>query len=232
MNIIELKNLRYRWKKEQALTVDISKLTVKKGEKLFIQGASGSGKSTFLSLITGINKPLQGGYLNVAGHELTKLNAIERDTFRANKIGYIFQQFNLIPYLSVIENVLLPCQFSTERRAVVGKNGQAKAVQLLINLGLDEQKLNKSVLELSIGQQQRVAAARALIGNPALIVADEPSSALDKESCHLFLKLLMQECTEAGSTLLFVSHDETLKPFFDTHMNINTVTEANNAKCV
>jgi putative ABC transport system ATP-binding protein len=229
MNIIELENLRYRWQKNQALTVDIAKLTVKKGEKLFIQGASGSGKSTFLSLLTGINKPLAGGFLKVAGQDLSKLNAIERDTFRANKIGYIFQQFNLIPYLSVIENVLLPCQFSIERRAAVGNNAQLKAAQLLSKLGLDEQQLNTSVLELSIGQQQRVAAARALIGSPALIVADEPSSALDKESCHLFLKLLMQECTKAQSTLLFVSHDETLKPFFDTHININTLARVDRA---
>jgi putative ABC transport system ATP-binding protein len=229
MNIIELENLRYRWQKNQSLTVDIAQLTVKKGEKLFIQGASGSGKSTFLSLLTGINTPLAGGFLKVAGQDLNKLNAIERDTFRANKIGYIFQQFNLIPYLSVIENVLLPCQFSIERRVAVGNNAQLKAAQLLSKLGLDEKQLNTSVLELSIGQQQRVAAARALIGSPALIVADEPSSALDKESCHLFLKLLMQECTKAQSTLLFVSHDETLKPFFDKHININTLARVDHA---
>ena len=226
MNIIEIQNLAYRWPRDTELTIDIERFDLKQGEKLFIHGASGSGKSTFLSLLSGINSPLPGSSLKVLNQELTQCSAARRDRFRADNIGYIFQQFNLIPYLSVIENVLLPCHFSPQRRAKVGGSPSEKAAQLLEKLHLNKRFFNVPVTELSIGQQQRVAAARALIGAPSLIIADEPSSALDKVNCQAFIELLLSECAHSGSSLVFVSHDESLQGLFDSQVCLSDLNKA------
>jgi len=142
-------------------------------------------------------------------------------------IGYIFQLFNLLPYLSIEENVLLPLSFSNSRAKKVGKtkNDQIKdAERLLKSLDMDEQLAKKKpVTELSVGQQQRVAVARALIGNPELIIADEPTSALDSDLRHSFLELLFSECKKAGSTLLFVSHDSSLGNFFNRKISMEEI---------
>ncbi|MGN7611717.1 ABC transporter ATP-binding protein [Magnetococcales bacterium HHB-1] len=208
-------------------------MNVIKGEQLFIKGASGSGKSTLLSLLGGVNI-CQSGTIKILDRELNAMRAAERDRFRADHIGFIFQMFNLLPYLSPIENVLLPCQFSLKRRQKALRDSQTlehAARKILKKLALhDEIQHKTSVTELSVGQQQRVAVARALMGAPELLIADEPTSALDWDRREIFLTLLEQECREQESTLIFVSHDASLAPLFDRTIvldEINHTTSQN-----
>lgn len=216
--IISIRDLSFCWSTEDAFKLQIDALSVSAGERLFIQGASGCGKSTLLSLLTGIVLP-QSGSVEVLGHALQKKTALERDHFRADHIGYIFQQFNLVPYLSVLENVSLPCFFSERKRSRAIKDAGsvvAEAERLLEQLGMGGAAcLKKAVGELSVGQQQRVAAARALMGSPELIIADEPTSALDSDNRENFIQLLFEECTREKASLVFVSHDRSLSGLFD-----------------
>lgn len=223
--VIELEQVQFQWPNNPQLTLDIETLTVAVGEHLFIKGPSGCGKSTLLSLLTGIHVANQGK-VTLLGHELTQLKARERDRFRADHIGYIFQQFNLLPYLSVIENVTLPCQFSARRRKTIAGDLSSRAIELLSQLRLPESLLHKPVIELSIGQQQRVAAARALIGEPALLIADEPTSALDYDNRTAFIELLLEEANRVGSTLVFVSHDPTLEKLFNRSVYLPSLNRA------
>lgn len=223
--IIKLENVRYTWPGNDSPTLDIPHLEIRQGEHLFIKGPSGCGKSTLLSLLTGINTTSQGN-IEVLGRDLAKLSGSLRDKFRADHIGYIFQQFNLLPYLSVIENVTLPCQFSKQRKGQVCGDLQQNAEQLLDKLHLDQSLRNKAVVELSIGQQQRVAAARALIGNPEIIIADEPTSSLDYDNRTAFIELLLDQVNQANSTLLFVSHDPTLEPLFDRSLDLRELNQS------
>ena len=210
---IDLEAIEYAWQRGRPV-LDVPRFTVAAGERLFLTGPSGSGKSTLLGLIGGVLAPGRGR-VSILGTDLAALGGARRDAFRAAHVGFIFQMFNLLPYLSVLENVVLPARFSRERRARSGEP-RREATRLLAALGLDDAELlGRGVTELSIGQQQRVAAARALLGRPALIVADEPTSSLDWATRQSFLTLLMQECRAAGSTLLFVSHDLTLGAQFD-----------------
>lgn len=185
---------------------------------MFLAGPSGSGKSTLLALIAGIHRTTEG-QIAVLGADLTSLSSSARDRLRADQLGVIFQMFNLLPYLSVLENVTLPCRFSAARRArAIAATGSvaAEARRLLAHLGMDEPGLaGRPAAELSVGQQQRVAAARALIGGPDLIIADEPTSALDTDRRLDFIDLLCRECASLGAALLFVSHDRTLAGHFD-----------------
>jgi putative ABC transport system ATP-binding protein len=216
--IIRLARLRFAWPRQQVPLLDIASLDVARGERLFMRGASGSGKSTLLGLIAGVIAP-QSGLIEVLGRSLDTISAAARDRFRADHFGIIFQQFNLIPYLSVIENVTLPCQFSeTRRRKAISRSGNIddEALRLLEHLDMAESAVvHKPVTELSVGQQQRVAAARALIGSPEILIADEPTSSMDADRRSAFIELLFRECEEAGSTLLFVSHDQALQEPFD-----------------
>ncbi|MFN0039058.1 MAG: ABC transporter ATP-binding protein [Burkholderiales bacterium] len=215
MAAITLRDIKFRWQAGQALTLDIDRLEVAQGERLFLYGPSGSGKSTLLNLLAGIVEPEQGEVLCV-GHELGGLSNRALDRYRADHVGMIFQQFNLVPYLSVLDNVLLPCHFSTRRRKKAEVSGSIRdeARRRLRQLGLGSEAWVQQVTRLSVGQQQRVAAARALIGQPELIIADEPTSALDSERRAAFLELLVAECEVLGSTLLFVSHDLSLTGYF------------------
>jgi putative ABC transport system ATP-binding protein len=215
---IAIRDLEFRWRADAPPTLIIDELSVRRGERLFIEGPSGSGKSTLLSLLGGVTTP-QKGTVEVLGVGLQALSAARRDHFRADRIGFVFQMFNLLPYLSMVENVTLPCRFSKRRRERVEIQGQTlegEARRLLSHLDLaDEALLSRPVTELSVGQQQRVAVARALIGAPELVIADEPTSALDADRRESFLQLLERECSEQGITLLFVSHDASLEPLFD-----------------
>jgi putative ABC transport system ATP-binding protein len=201
-------------------------LQVARGERIFIHGASGSGKSTLLSLLAGVNPP-SGGEVQVLGEALGRLSGAKRDRFRSDHIGFVFQLFNLIPYLSVLENVTLPCRFSHRRRHKALQSGNsldAEAMRLLQHLDMaDDALIHRPVTELSVGQQQRVATARALIGAPEIIIADEPTSALDSDMRQAFLRLLFQECGATGSTLLFVSHDRQLEPMFERHVALHEI---------
>ena len=224
--IIDLNNLCFRWKKSGNILLDIPKFQLKQNEHVFLQGPSGCGKSTLLSLVGGILIS-ESGSLKVLGQEIWDLSRSGRDAFRVDHIGFIFQLFNLLPYLSIEENVMLPLSFSSIRSNRAGRtkiDHFKEAKRLLKALALEKQLEEKSpVTELSVGQQQRVAAARALIGNPELIIADEPTSALDADLRHSFLELLFGECKKAGSTLLFVSHDSTLSDLFSRKISMDEI---------
>ncbi|PAU36462.1 methionine ABC transporter ATP-binding protein [Vibrio coralliilyticus] len=224
-SVVELEQVTFTWPGNQTPTLDIKQLHITKGEHLFIKGPSGCGKSTLLGLLTGINTT-SSGQLRVLGQDLNQMKGSQRDKFRADHIGYIFQQFNLLPYLNVIENVILPCQFSAQRKSQVDTSLVEDATRLLEKLHLPAHLMDKPVLELSIGQQQRVAAARALIGKPALIIADEPTSSLDYDNRTAFIELLLEQVNQAQSTLLFVSHDPTLESLFDRTLNLNQINQA------
>ncbi|WP_281645961.1 ABC transporter ATP-binding protein [Parendozoicomonas sp. Alg238-R29] len=223
--VIALKDIQFSWKAGTPV-LDIQELIIRQGEKVFIRGPSGSGKTTLLGLLGGVLTP-ERGQVAVLGADLNNLSPSKRDHFRAEHIGFIFQMFNLIPYLSVIENVTLPLGFADARKYNIIQTGveeKQEAIRLLNHLGLtDPELIKRSVTELSIGQQQRVAAARALIGKPDIIIADEPTSALDTDTREAFIKLLFEECEAAGSTLVFVSHDPTLEPLFDRSIPLHTI---------
>ncbi|MCG7491497.1 ABC transporter ATP-binding protein [Vibrio sp. Of14-4] len=223
--VVELEQVSFTWPGNQTPTLNIDSLSVQEGEHLFIKGPSGCGKSTLLGLLTGI-QTIDTGKLSVLGEDLVQMSGSQRDTFRANNIGYIFQQFNLLPYLSVIENVTLPCQFSKLRKSKLDKSMVDEAKDLLNSLHLPSDLMHKPVVELSIGQQQRVAAARALIGKPALIIADEPTSSLDYDNRSAFIELLMDQVKQAQASLLFVSHDPTLESMFDRTLHLNEINRA------
>ena len=224
--ILDIKNVRFRWKNSGSLLLNLPEFKIEKHEHVFLQGPSGSGKSTLLGLVGGILVS-ESGTLKVLGQDIQNLSRSGRDSFRVDHIGFIFQLFNLLPYLSIEENVMLPLSFSSIRAKRAGRTkiDQFKeAKRILKALALEEQLAKKSpVTELSVGQQQRVAAARALIGNPELIVADEPTSALDSDLRHSFLELLFGECKKAGSTLLFVSHDSTLSDLFSRKISMDEI---------
>ena len=208
----------------------IGEVAVAPGERVFLEGPSGSGKSTLLSLVGGVVAPSRG-VVEVFGEEVSALPAGARDRFRADRMGFVFQMFNLLPYLSVQDNVLLPCRFSKVRAGRAAESGGrgallAEAKRLLGRLGLGDDFLPRSAASLSIGQQQRVAAARALIGRPALIVADEPTSALDADNRARFVRLLLDECTAANATVLFASHDPANAALFDRHLSMREMNAA------
>jgi putative ABC transport system ATP-binding protein len=225
--LLELHNVGFAWP-GQAELLDIPSFDLAQNQSLFLKGPSGSGKTTLLGLIGGVQKA-QRGEVRLLGNDLAALSAGARDRFRVDHTGYIFQQFNLLPFLSVAENVGLPCHFSKSRAARAcqrhGSVAEATA-RLLSHLGIPSELLDRRAEALSIGQQQRVAAARALIGQPELVIADEPTSALDADSREAFLQLLFTECREAGSSLLFVSHDQSLAPLFDRSLSLADLNRA------
>lgn len=213
---ITLEQVRFRWPGAQADTIDIAQLIINRGEQVLLRGESGCGKSTLLSLIAGIHQPTSGT-VKVLEQSLANLSQRQRDRLRANEIGYIFQQFNLLPYLSAIENVALACQFAPARRQRLQQQGLSvmqASKDLLARLGLNPAQQQAKAEQLSVGQQQRVAAARALLGAPALIIADEPTSALDQAHRDAFIQVLFEQCAAQQSTLLFVTHDATLASHF------------------
>ncbi|CAM4006728.1 putative ABC transport system ATP-binding protein [Pseudoalteromonas mariniglutinosa NCIMB 1770] len=226
--MIDIKQLSFKWQKHQIKpTLAIASLEVIKGEHVFLHGPSGCGKSTLLALLAGINQPTSGT-LKILDCELNQLSNSKRDAFRADHIGYIFQNFNLLPYLSPLENVTLGCQFSKlrQKKALTTSSSLHQEASRLLNaLGLDEQFHQQNVANLSIGQQQRVAAARAFIGSPELIIADEPTSALDSNNRQAFIKLLFEQAQAANSTLVFVSHDDSLQPLFNRNIDLIALQE-------
>lgn len=227
--IIQLEDLSFAYHSKQAPVLAIEQLSIQAGERIFLKGASGSGKSTLLSLLAGVLTPQQGR-VEILGQDLGSMRGSRRDHFRADHVGFIFQMFNLIPYLSLIDNVLLPCRFSKQRQTKACANGLTlhdEALRLLQHLGLDKTLASRRVTELSIGQQQRVAAARALIGAPEIIIADEPTSSLDADARESFLKLLFTECDAAGSTLVFVSHDSSLESLFPRSIALTQINQNN-----
>ena len=231
-NAVFIKDLTFAWPASRMPILKIDKLNIPKASRILIQGPSGSGKTTLLSLLAGILLPTSGEMV-VLGEDLTRFNSRKRDAFRVDHIGFLFQQFNLIPYLNLVENILLPCRFSKLRYQNVGNVEaclQDEAYRLLRYLGLDiDQLSNLETRKLSVGQQQRVAAARALLGNPKLILADEPTSALDPQNRSAFLELIFAECSEKKTTLIMVSHDTSLSGKFDQVIDLNELNQQ--ARC-
>ena len=224
--VLQVQNLRFGYEPGQTL-IDIGGFTIRKGESVFLRGPSGSGKSTLLGLIGGVLTP-DAGSISISRQDITDITPGQRDQIRADYLGIIFQQFNLLPYLSVIQNCTLPCRFSAIRkqRAIKMSGTVVAAVRTLVTaLGLSQEHLSRPVGELSVGQQQRVAVARALIGGPDLIIADEPTSALDHDNRDKFIELLNSQRDAFSSSLLFVSHDNTLATHFDRSESLNDLNQ-------
>jgi len=223
-NAIELADVSFGYGNGTPV-LDIATLQVSAGRRVFLHGPSGSGKTTLLSLFSGVLLP-QRGRVTVLGNELTKMSASQRDTLRGSEMGYIFQGFNLIPYLSVRENIALPCELHpVRRRRVAAPTLEEEVRRLATRLDLHT-RLDAPVTHLSTGQQQRVAIARAIIGSPALVIADEPTSSLDTDRRDAFLSLLTELIAERNATLLFVSHDRSLAAHFDESLSLPAINRA------
>lgn len=217
----------FAWPGATAACLEVPSFRLEAGERVFLHGPSGSGKSTLLSLVGGVATP-QRGRVTVLGEDLGAMRAGARDRFRAAHVGFIFQLFNLVPYLSALDNILLACRFAPERAARVSGAPADEARRLVERLDLDPEVLARPAARLSVGQQQRVAAARALIGRPGLIVADEPTSALDADRQLAFVDLLLAECEASGAGLLFVSHDARLAGHFSRSVALADINRAAN----
>src|SRR5580698_5232045 len=187
--------------------IDVPAFSMKPGEQIALAGESGSGKTTFLHLIAGILKP-DSGAIRIAGQEMSALSESRRDRLRATTIGYIFQTFNLLQGYTCLENVLLGMSFGP------GVDREF-ARSLLCRVGL-EQRLKHYPRQLSTGQQQRVAVARALANRPKLVLADEPTGNLDHKNAAESLALIREACRENGAALLLVSHDRGVLAQFET----------------
>lgn len=226
--IVSLKKVLFSYGKGNPI-LDIDSLEIAAGSRTFLHGPSGSGKTTLLSLIAGILAP-QEGEIHVLGHDFRKLGASERDTLRGSEVGYIFQGFNLIPYLSVEENIVLPCRIHESRRRRIRSATLSEEVHRIAERLDIHGKLDASIQQLSTGQQQRVAIARAVIGFPPLVVADEPTSSLDNDRRDAFLDLLTEMVAEMESTLLFVSHDLTLSKHFEQSLSLASINRSSVAR--
>lgn len=218
---IRLDSVRFYWSKNKDFKIFIPELKISQGEKVLLLGESGSGKTTLLSLISGFLSPISGDiYLNEKN--INSLSARNRDQYRSDNIGIIFQQFNLLPYANVIDNIILPLYFSKVRASKI-INQKETAVNLCKSLRLPDTVTSMQASNLSVGQQQRVAVARALIGNPSLVIADEPTSSLDSDAQNIFLDLMFAQIEKNNSSLLMVSHDTSLSSYFDRVIDINEI---------
>ena len=218
---IRLDSVRFYWSKNKGFKIFIPELKISQGEKVLLLGESGSGKTTLLSLISGFLSPISGDiYLNEKN--INSLSARNRDQYRSDNIGIIFQQFNLLPYANVIDNIILPLYFSKVRASKI-INQKETAINLCKSLRLPDTVTSMQASNLSVGQQQRVAVARALIGNPSLVIADEPTSSLDSDAQNIFLDLMFAQIEKNNSSLLMVSHDISLSSYFDRVIDINEI---------
>ena len=218
---IRLDSVRFYWSKNKDFKIFIPELKISEGEKVLLLGESGSGKTTLLSLISGFLSPISGDiYLNEKN--INSLSARSRDQYRSDNIGIIFQQFNLLPYANVIDNIILPLYFSKVRASKI-INQKETALNLCKSLRLPDTVTSMQASNLSVGQQQRVAVARALIGNPSLVIADEPTSSLDSDAQNIFLDLMFSQIEKNNSSLLMVSHDISLSSYFDRVIDINEI---------
>lgn len=213
-----LRDVTFNYTSGSEALINIPFWQLDQGERVFLRGSSGSGKSTLLNLLSGM-LVVDEGQLEVAGTALKKLKARQRDRFRARHIGVVFQQFNLIPYLSVMDNVLLAASFAGGLSGNIKDKAKALFEQVNIPVSLFQQK----AMSLSIGQQQRVAIVRALLNSPELLLVDEPTSALDADNRDAFMDLLLKIVSEQGASLVFVSHDLSLATYFEKTLELDQI---------
>lgn len=224
---IDIQGLVFHYGKTEVKPVlNVGHWRVAKGERVFLHGPSGSGKSTLLNLIAG-TLASQKGQISVLGQDLAALSGSKRDRFRAQHVGVVFQQFNLIPYLTVRQNVEAAVHFASGDKTQT----EARLKSLFNHLQLNEALMDQRADALSVGQQQRVAIARALINQPELLIVDEPTSALDAAARDGFMQLLVSSCEESGTTLLFVSHDEALAQFFTRRTSMAEINHVEGVVC-
>jgi len=227
-NAIDVTDLQFSWSDNEPLTLDIPAFSLSQSERCFLLGASGSGKSTLLKILSGLLLPTSGS-VDILNQNLARLSVRQRDQFRAHQIGFIFQQFNLVPYLSILDNL----EVSAKLNKLPDNTFRSRAAELLKRLTVDEGLWDRRADQLSVGQQQRVAIARAMIHRPPLLIADEPTSALDEDARDAFMKLLLHELTDQATTILFVSHDRQLIKQFsrcESMDALNKVTVSASAK--
>ena len=224
---ISIQNMYYRYSNSSTnhTGLTVTQWQVETASRIFLHGNSGSGKTTLLNLLSGILTPTSGS-ISLLGKNISALSSRERDAFRAKNIGVVFQQFNLIPYLSVFKNIQLATYFAKATNIDLKNNIQV----LLKSLQLPSNIIHTPVNQLSVGQQQRVAIARALINNPQILLVDEPTSALDASARDALMNVLMQICNNTQTTLIFVSHDTSLSHYFDSTLAISSLTNTNENK--
>lgn len=215
---IECHDINYTWPGTSSPVLDIKEFSLERGERLFLYGASGSGKSTLLSLIAGL-LPSSLGTIEVLGRDLSKMGDRAKDRFRAQHIGFVFQQFNLIPYLDVESNIGLAANLA----GLSKQETKRRTAALLDALLIDSRFLNQRADKLSIGQQQRVAVARALVNEPEILIADEPTSSLDEEAKDEFIGLMLRTQQRTGASVIFVSHDRSLIKHFDRTQSMTDI---------
>jgi putative ABC transport system ATP-binding protein len=220
---IHLQDVSFAYERKTPL-LRIEELLIEEGARVFLYGPSGSGKTTLLGIIAGVLRADEGS-VRVLGKNLSRLSAAARDRHRGAEIGYIFQSFNLIRYLSVRDNIALPCQVHARRmKRITASTLGGEVSRIAKRLDLEE-CLHRPVTKLSRGQQQRVAIARAVIGAPRLVIADEPTSSLDRNRQEGFLRLLIEVCNEARATLVFVSHDDSLMARFEHQISVTEINQ-------
>lgn len=223
---ILVESLRFAYSKNKPI-LDIEHWQLAPSEQVFLYGPSGCGKSTFLSLLCGILLPQQGD-IAVLGNNISKLKGSERDRFRAQHIGVVFQQFNLVPYLSVFDNIQLALHFANDSSKQHSLSVKARIHSMLDALQLPPACIEQKANELSMGQQQRVAIARALINQPDVLIVDEPTSALDASAKSAFMQVLTETATQSKAALVFVSHDQSLTPHFERVESLVDINKPSN----
>lgn len=219
---LEFHNLAFSYTNSDKPLIHINHFSLQKGDSVLLFGPSGSGKSTLLNLITGLLSPVSGQIIANA-QVLTDMKQAKRDGFRAKHMGVITQKLNLLPYLSVLDNLKLMLKFA--HKPLVMQDVDT----LLENLNLSAQK-HQQVRYLSLGQQQRAAIARALVHQPELVIADEPTSALDDDNKARFMDTLLKQTKKQGSSLFVVSHDISLKAYFEQSLEISHFQQPNSIK--
>ena len=218
--MIELRDIHFSYP-GSAFALDLPGLVVEEGRHTALVGPSGCGKTTLLNLLTGVLLP-DSGHVQVAGEQVSQLRDSERRSFRLQRIGMVFQSFELLDYLSLLDNILLPLRIGGATS--VNKDLRERAARLAADLGIGD-KLARHPAELSQGERQRVAVCRALLLEPQLVLADEPTGNLDPANKFLVLDLLLDYAERSGATVVTVTHDHALLERFDEVLDFDDINE-------
>jgi ABC-type lipoprotein export system ATPase subunit len=213
---LEIRELRFSYNGREPWVIDLAALELPRGHQRLLTARSGRGKSTLLHLVAGLME-LAHGVVVVAGQPIHALRGAQRDQFRGRQIGMIFQTFNLLHGFTALENVMAALMFS----AIPRKEHRARSRALLDHLGLERPEAH--IEQLSIGQQQRVAVARAVVCDPVLVLADEPTASLDPENAETAMALIQQACRDKGAALLCVSHDPAMSARFEDRVSLDAL---------